>query len=313
VIDLPWLQIYQQQFSDLLLQERAPHALLITGGKGLGKLQLAQNMAQMAICEKVSKAGACQLCPACLLFNAGNHTDFTHISAEKVTIKVEQIRKLSHDIILTSTRNQYKVILIQEAELMNKAAANALLKTLEEPPPKVIIILTSNEVGRLLPTIKSRCMKLSVSPPKYEQVSNWLKLNSQQSDQDRAFSLMLNNASPLMALSMLENNSIITIKEMLADLKSLTSGDKTALEVSKEWIDNEHHHLLTAIAAYFMVSFKSEYNLNFNYENVRIEVNTKYLMNFIKKIYVYNQRVVSVLKPQLLLEELLLNWKNISN
>ena len=94
------------------------------------------------------------------MFNAGNHTDIKTITAEKEVIKVDQIRDLSKNVVLSSTRNKYRIIIIENAEKMNKASANALLKTLEEPPKDVIIILTTNEIGRLLPTIKSRCFKL---------------------------------------------------------------------------------------------------------------------------------------------------------
>lgn len=312
MIDLPWLHRHQQQFSEMLKRDCVPHALLIIGGKGLGKLHLAEKMAQMAMCENVSQAGACQSCSSCLLYKAGNHTDYTHICAEKATIKVEQIRSLSQNIMLSSTRNQYKVVLIQDADLMNRAAANALLKTLEEPPSKVLIILTSNEYGRLLPTITSRCMKLNVSPPSYEQVFDWLCSNNQQARQDQKLSLMLTNDSPLEALALLENNSIIIIKEMLEDLRFLTLEDKSVLEISQKWMLDERHQFLTAIASYFLALIKSQFKLNMNHEFMRIDASPMQLMIFIKQIYVYNHRVSSALKPQLLLEELLLHWKSIS-
>ena len=312
-MDYPWLYTYQQQFADMLLRKKPPHGILLTGGKGLGKYKLAQKMAQMALCENLSNDGACQNCPACELFYAGNHTDYSHICAEKASIKVDQIRHMTQKVILTNTRNQYKIILIQEAELMNKAAANALLKTLEEPPAKVILILTSNEIGRLLPTIKSRCMKWSITPPAIKQVSDWLNLNSKQSQQDREFSLMLNSTAPLEALAMLENNNILTIKEMLKDLHSLTDGSKSILDVSKDWISHEQHHFLSFIAAYFLLSVKQHYNISYSYETENSTLNPLQLLAFIKEIYQYKKRSTTVLKPQLLLEELLLKWKNIYN
>lgn len=138
---LPWLQCQIKQWKELVILQQVPHAILLNSAKGLGKFELAKEMAHIALCEDLSPEGSCGRCSACELFKVGNHPDFTLISAEKNTIKVEQIRKLSKDIRLSATKGQYRVVVIENAEQMNKASANALLKTLEEPPEKVILIL----------------------------------------------------------------------------------------------------------------------------------------------------------------------------
>ena len=122
----PWLSEYLHQWLGLMHSSKVPHALLLSGSKGLGKIALAKSMAHIAICENLGEMGVCQSCKGCHLFNSGNHTDVKTITAEKQVIKVDQIRNLSKDVVLSSTRNRHRIIIIENAEKMNKASANAL-------------------------------------------------------------------------------------------------------------------------------------------------------------------------------------------
>ena len=175
----PWLV----QFARSLLSgpETMPPALLLAGQKGLGKVDLARAIAGAALCESRERGvHACGECSACVWFRAGNHPDFRLLEPEpeadaeesrgeveeqserkekkaSTQITIQQIRDLAQFVNLTSHRDGYRVVLLHPAETMNANAANALLKTLEEPPARTLFVLVTHHPGRLLPTLLSRC------------------------------------------------------------------------------------------------------------------------------------------------------------
>jgi DNA polymerase-3 subunit delta' len=187
----PWnASLFRQLTADPAL---LPHALLLHGPAGVGKLDLAIELARWALCEKPGREGACGVCDACNWFDQGNHPDFRRVepvepdtaedtdTAKKAPkkggrlINVEAIREITDFLSLTAHRGGWRVALIQPAELMNTAAANALLKTLEEPPARVLLLLVSHQPGRLLPTVISRCRKIAVPLPERETALAWLR------------------------------------------------------------------------------------------------------------------------------------------
>ena len=314
----PWLQSQINKWQQLICHNKAPHAILISGAKGLAKIELANGMAHIALCEELSDSGVCNTCKGCLLFNAGNHTDLTRIAAEKSVIKVDQIRKLSSDVTLTSTRNHYKVIIIENAEQMNAASANALLKTLEEPPPKVIIILTTNDITYLLATIKSRCFKLNINVPLQQEAVDWLGKETTNSASQIDLALSLANGIPVFAKTILDNNLDEVVKQMLMDLENLKSQQKNILEISKNWMTDNKFDNLMLVAFYFMGllkhrnsiclnhAFKDFSHVNFNNSK---DLDVK-LLTFVRHIYTFMNQKEKALKTELLLEELLMDFKN---
>lgn len=180
------------------MHERLPHALLLHGRPGIGKLHLALVLAQSLLCENRTKeALACGNCPACAWFATGNHPDFRLLQPEALApaqdeaetgeggeetkkkasrqIKIEQIRALSDFLNVGSHRNGYRVIVIHPAESMNPGAANALLKSLEEPSAGVAFLLVSHQPSRLLATVRSRCHALALSLPPRDLSLRWLQ------------------------------------------------------------------------------------------------------------------------------------------
>ncbi|MBL4660268.1 MAG: DNA polymerase III subunit delta' [Alcanivoracaceae bacterium] len=316
---LPWLNDNIVQWQKIIAAKQVPHAILLSGSKGLGKIELAHRMAHIALCENLSANGVCYKCSGCLLIKVGNHTDLSVIRAEKSVIKVDQIRMLTKKVVLSSTRNQYRVIIIENAELMNMASANALLKTLEEPPGKVILILTTNDFGSILATIKSRCVKISVSPPSYDIAFGWLKNQSEQSNEDIQSSLILANAAPLVAIDLLQNNTLNTVREMLSDLNQLTKNTKSILDVSKHWCINELYFNLPYMGAYFFTMLKASLNINTLHNNFHLNLQSNYahvkdldskILKFLSQINKFIKRSETALKTELLVEELLINWRN---
>jgi DNA polymerase-3 subunit delta' len=178
--------------------DRLPHALLFHGRAGIGKLRLAEAFSQSLLCESRAEHGfACGACPACVWFASGNHPDFRLIRPEAMApaleeseaeegaeegkkkpskqIKIDQIRALSDFLNLGSHRNGHRVVLICPAESMNPGAANALLKSLEEPSPGVVFLLVAQQPSKLLPTVRSRCHALALTLPPRDMSLRWLQ------------------------------------------------------------------------------------------------------------------------------------------
>lgn len=162
--------------------ERLPHALLIHGPRGVGKLGLAERISQLLLCEGEKRP--CDTCDACRWFRGGNHPDFRRVEPEvlwaekpekpSLVIKVEQVRELADFLYIGSHRGRLRVALVHPAEEMNENAANALLKGLEEPPAGAIFILVSHRPAQLLPTIRSRCVAVPVPLPPRNIALDWL-------------------------------------------------------------------------------------------------------------------------------------------
>jgi DNA polymerase III subunit delta' len=180
---LPW----QHGIASTALGARArwPHALLLAGRRGVGKHVLAMHFARSLLCESpLSGGGACGVCPSCAYVATGSHPDLRVIepvvfdadgNATAVdVITVDRIRELTEFIQLSTHRLGAKVAVLTPAEAMNPAAANALLKTLEEPPSGTYLLLVSHQPGRLVATVRSRCRVLDVVEPDPAMSAQWL-------------------------------------------------------------------------------------------------------------------------------------------
>ncbi|MFG6466963.1 DNA polymerase III subunit delta' [Roseateles sp. BYS87W] len=196
--DLPWLQ---GPLADALARARS-HALLVQGPAGVGQLELAVKLAQSWLCEdRAAQAPACSACASCKLFASGTHPDFQLLLPEALDakareslglpfeepeapkagkakpsreIKVEAVRGLLSFAQATSARGRAKVVVIFPAEALNGVAANALLKTLEEPAGLLRFVLASHDSAGLLPTIRSRCQPLPLGLPDRAAALAWL-------------------------------------------------------------------------------------------------------------------------------------------
>ena len=138
------------------------HAYLITGPSGVGKGALALGLAMAANC--LSDVRPCGTCRSCRLIKANGYADVTIIRAEDKTLKIEQIRDMQHTLALRPVEARYRVIILEHFHEASGQAGDALLKTLEEPPQSVILILTAERADSLLPTIRSRCQPLALRP-----------------------------------------------------------------------------------------------------------------------------------------------------
>lgn len=234
---LPWHGGAWATISSALAEGRLAHGLLLHGVPGLGKNTLAEALAAQFLCEKSSACGAC---PACHWVAADNHPDFYRISPEedKATISVDQVRALIGKMTLSSLATGRKVALINPADTLTEAAANALLKTLEEPSGDSVLMLVVNRLSALPATIHSRCQSVAVTRPGPDDALAWLA--SQQAEKaDWPALLRLANGAPLAALALHQDGFGAQVERLSADLQSLSNGRAEPASVAARWVKND--------------------------------------------------------------------------
>ena len=220
-----WAQLQQ-------MRVRLPHAILFYGPAGIGKADFIEAFAQALLCEDVRPDGhACGQCASCGWFVQGNHPDYRRVRPEAMEdeapvaegeeagdgdkkakstktaskdIKIEQVRALADFMNISTHRQGLRVVVLYPAEALNMPSSNALLKTLEEPPPGTVFLLASNSLDRLLPTILSRCRKFALPTPSHDEALAWLK---EQGVPDADSWLREQGGAPLAALAESTNGS----------------------------------------------------------------------------------------------------------
>ncbi len=234
---LPWLQSPWLGLQQQLQQQRLPHALLITGQVGIGKRSLARALAHSALCTQTDAAGmACGVCQSCKLITAGSHPDYRDIYPEEGSkqIKIDAIRALIKYTSLTTQYGGMRFVLVHPADRLNANAANALLKTLEEPAAGTVLILISETPAHLPATIRSRCQLLSIPRPATQAALDWL---IPQLDDASDAQVLLNLAlgSPLQALAMAEGDDVQQHTACFNDWSGVALGKVDPLELAEQW------------------------------------------------------------------------------
>ncbi len=201
----PWQEQQWQRSLNYLDSLRLAHAVLITGPSSIGKLEFCLSLIQRMNCTQPSvKNYACGKCNNCHLFQARTHPDVRMINVDELTdqIKVDDIREINNFMVLSRQCGTYKIACINCADHMNVNAANALLKTLEEPPEDSILFLISHHANRLLATIRSRCQIWKFKIPDEDQSITWLQSHNKKMDWDTLLSA--SGGRPLLALELHE-------------------------------------------------------------------------------------------------------------
>ncbi len=210
----------------LLREKRMPHAVLFSGPRGVGKWKLATATAAALLCMSPKDGLACGGCESCRHMAAGTHPDYYAVTPEKSgkaarSIKIEQIRDLRAEAARVPRLSARRVILLDDVETMNDAAANALLKTLEEPAGNTSFLLVTGARQALLPTILSRCMGLQFSPLDDDAMVRVLAVQGVPEDV-RAPLVALSEGSAGRALQLFEEDALSFREDALSTLESLS-------------------------------------------------------------------------------------------
>lgn len=237
----PWFETFLERLLNHYRSQRLHHGLLLIGPSELGRRAFAEQLAFGLLCFR-TEIQPCGECKSCLLLNANTHPDFHVIEAEK-QIGIDAIRQGIKSLQDKAFMGHNKVMLIDGAETMTEASANALLKTLEEPTQSTFILLLVNEPHRVLPTVLSRVEKLALPTPDVGMLKDWL-ISEQLTVADPAM-IDLYRAKPLALKQLLENpgSAEYTFSFFKQQLKQLISGQASAQDVANHWQENAEQAL----------------------------------------------------------------------
>lgn len=239
----PWLRRDWQTLLDVAHAGRLGHAWLLLGDEGLGKEQLADALAALHLCQHPTADGACGQCHACQLLDKSHHPDFNRIGREGKSIGVDPVREVCRRLNESAQLGLGKVLIVEQAERMTEAAANALLKTLEEPPGNSLIVLLTSQASRLLPTILSRCNKHHCLQPAEEVTLSWLQGQGIMATPSQ---VRLCQGAPLRVKAYLEEGSdamrrtlleaVVSLRREPTRLPEVASAMATDLEHTIPWL-----------------------------------------------------------------------------
>ena len=234
---LPWQQSQWDHIVMRIQQDTMPHALLLNGAEGIGKQRFAEHLAAAITCQSSIADGPCGVCKSCSLQQAGTHPDIILITPEEKgkAIKIDAIRDLIEMSGKTTQNGKQRVVIISPAEAMNRAAANALLKTLEEPVPSTQILMVTHALNRLPATILSRCQRLDFRQIPNDLASEWLELQLDTSLASQA--LAFTGGAPLLALE--HSERVAAASERLQNLLQIAQRTINPVSIAEKWSGDE--------------------------------------------------------------------------
>lgn len=252
---LPWHASARDRVEKAVVAGRLPHGLLLHGPEGVGKTRFASAFAAAMFCGRRHEGLlACGDCADCNLSRAGTQPDLHWVrlltdekkGKERKAISVDQVRELTERLGKTSLRGGFRIAIIVDADFMNGAAQNALLKTLEEPAPQTLLVLVTSRPSRLLATLRSRCQRVEVPRPEARAAAQWLA-DATGGPLEPGL-LALAGGAPLKALALaphypaLEADMAAVVTALLGrqtDVSSLAEGMQgDGLPVRLDWLEN---------------------------------------------------------------------------
>ena len=315
----PWLEQHWAQLQARRTEGRLPHGLLFSGPGGIGKRHFAAALAAALLCRRPAADGqACGGCEACRLIQAGTHPDLLQVSPlpDKQHIVVDQIRDLCASLALKSHAGGYQIATIVPAEQMNTAAANGLLKTLEEPSDNTLLILIAEQPGRLPATVRSRCQQLRFPVPPADCGTQWL---AQQSGAEHAQLLLrLADGAPLRALELARQNLLTERRRWLGEWMEIQRGETAPTTVAHSWVGDPELRPLYWLGSFIADLIRLRSDSKESIKNIDMED----IFNGISKNFsgrdlhlrldrIQRAQILAAqtgVNRQLLLEELLIPW-----
>jgi DNA polymerase-3 subunit delta' len=231
---VPWLDNEMATLQAARAADRIPHALLIHEAPGAGGEWLATWIAQLVLCTQRQQP-PCGTCTSCARVAAGQHPDLLNIRPidESRQLRIEQVRELAQELALTSHQGGYKVGVLAPADLLNRFAANALLKTLEEPPARTVLMLVVTQPSRLPATILSRCQRIRIAAPTRPEAVAWLEAKRGKGDWKTVLDIL--GDAPMTAAE-LDATAVAQIgSEMRRGLDESVTGSVDPVATAERW------------------------------------------------------------------------------
>lgn len=316
---LPWHQSAWERLTASRKQRKVPHALLIAGLAGLGKSTLAVRFARGLLCiSRTRSAEGCGDCRSCRLMAAGSHPDYCVVHAEGEaggSIKIDQIRELIEFLMRSSQYGGHRVALLDPADGMTGSAANSLLKSLEEPPAEVVIILITRAPSALAATLRSRCRLVQLHPPPEAVAREWLA----EHYPDAIDLLALAGGAPLRAIAYAQTGAAERYADLLADLLAIAQGRRAPVLVAQNWVGTGlglrgwvellQLSLAELARARFADCDADRILGRAEMQALREIIESRHLHDYIAEVTAIRRVVDQPLNEQLVIEDLLIGWR----
>ncbi len=194
-------------------RDSIPHAILLLGPQGIGKSTVARKWAAAVNCLAEDPAERpCGTCRSCTLVAANRHPDLIWMQPKKGVWRIDQVRELERNLMLSPVEGRYRIAVLENFDLATQAAANALLKTLEEPAPHALLVLTASDESNLLPTIVSRCHVLKLRPAPEDEIERGLVASGVDAGKARLYA-RISGGRPGLAFRMHQEPEILAKRE----------------------------------------------------------------------------------------------------
>ncbi len=320
-----WQETQWQRLIGMNADQKLPHALLLTGHKGIGKRHFAEAMASFLLCLSPVNKVPCGRCKGCELSLAHTHPDFFLLEPEEPSrvIKIDQVRRLTEFVSKTSQQGGRKVALINPVETLNINAANALLKSLEEPSGDTVLLLVSQAPTQIMATIRSRCQQMEFTLPSREQSLAWL--TPLAVGQDPNYLLDCVGGAPLSALQLLDDDLLERRQAVTEGLLGLAQNRTSALDLAAQLHRGELLPVIEAMMNFLQLGVRlgaaavessphmpaSHTPAEQELQEVLASVPSTIMFRFWDKLVVVKRQLLGASNPnkQLLLEEVLMDWQ----
>ncbi|WOE32059.1 MULTISPECIES: DNA polymerase III subunit delta' [unclassified Acinetobacter] len=325
----PAVQIYpwQQHVWDTLTTRfpQIGHGLLFYGQSGCGKQQFTQQFLAWVLCQdRDSQRLACGVCGSCQWLKANTHPNYVHITTDEdnkkqnAKIKIEKIRDLLP--FVQQTVDGWRVIVIEPAEALNMASANALLKTLEEPGDRVMIILLADHYLKLPATIRSRLQHFALDRISAEQADHYLNQHLIDHDlRQRQLLMNLSNQMPLQAVILMEKLWLEKRAEFLQDWYALVTQKSMPLTMATKWhkvlVFNEFMQMFEYLLA-DVIAFKMQQtikNIDLDFTMISEQYTLEVLFTLYSNLQQSKQMLQQNVQSNLILDQLCIQLMNINN
>jgi DNA polymerase III subunit delta' len=220
-----------------LKRDKVHHAYLFSGPEGVGKKLTAQELAKALNCDQPGPEGGCDQCPSCRKIEKQVHPDFIHLKPEGSNIRIEQIRNLAQQLSYGPALGRSRLCLLDMASDLNEPAANAFLKTLEEPPSGTLFVLLVRDPGELLPTLVSRCVSVGFNPLPLALIAEKLMKEKGLSQEEAQALSLVSGGSIGRAFEFLKINFWKKQEAWIAQLEGLSQAGMAQLfRWAKSWL-----------------------------------------------------------------------------